>query len=434
MKRVAIRIDGVGKKFRIGAQQESYRTLRDSLGRAVAAPLRRAAAVLRGHASEMGADEIWALKEVSFEVERGDAVGIIGSNGAGKSTLLKILSRITDPTEGRVDLNGRVGSLLEVGTGFHPELTGRENVYLNGAILGMRKTEIDRKFDEIVAFAELTKFLDTAVKHYSSGMYMRLAFAVAAHMETEILLIDEVLAVGDTAFQKKCLGKMDDVARQGRTILFVSHNLLAVQNLCRHTVWLKDGRVAQAGPSEKVVANYLQTALVTNTSRTWQNLEIAPGNEQVRLRRARVRPVEGIPADPITVRTPFVFEFEYWNLKSCADFYLGIELFDSKQTLLFGSGAAEPARPGPLSRKRVRSPATCSTTGAITSLYSWVKVAARNCTARITCWPSIFRTSATLRRVGSAPGKARSARCWTGPRRPLLRKRTGLENENPHHR
>jgi lipopolysaccharide transport system ATP-binding protein len=344
MNRVAIRIDRLGKKFRIGTRREPYRTLRDSLGRAVAAPLRRAAAVWRGHTSETGEDEIWALKEVSFEVGRGDVVGIIGSNGAGKSTLLKILSRITDPSEGRVDLKGRVGSLLEVGTGFHPELTGRENVYLNGAILGMRKTEIDKKFDEIVEFAELTRFLDTAVKHYSSGMYMRLAFAVAAHMETEILLIDEVLAVGDAAFQKKCLGKMDDVARQGRTILFVSHNLLAVQNLCQEVVWLKDGRIAQIGPSEQVVASYLQTSLTPNTGRVWQAPETAPGNDQIRLHRACVRPVDGTSADPITVRTPFVFEFVYWNLKPCADVYLGIEVFDSKQAMLFGSGSPRRSR------------------------------------------------------------------------------------------
>ena len=344
MSNAVIRVEGLGKRFRIGARQEPYRTLRDSFTRALVSPFRRTAAVLRGHGTDASEAEIWALKDVSFEVKRGEVVGIIGRNGAGKSTLLKVLSRITEPTQGRVSIKGRVGSLLEVGTGFHPELTGRENVYLNGAILGMRQTEIEAKFDEIVGFAELEKFLDTPVKHYSSGMYMRLAFAVAAHLEPEILLVDEVLAVGDAAFQKKCLGKMDDVARHGRTVLFVSHNLVAVQSLCRHVVWLDEGRIAQIGPSEEVVASYLQTSLGTNTERVWQDPATAPGNEQARLHHACVRLVDGTSADPITVRTPFVFEFEYWNLKPCADFYLGFELFDSKQTLLFGSGAPRRRR------------------------------------------------------------------------------------------
>jgi lipopolysaccharide transport system ATP-binding protein len=344
MKRVVIRIDGLGKKFRLGARQASYQTLRSSLSHVVTSSFHRAAAVLRGHSTDASDDEIWALQKVSFEVHQGEVFGIIGRNGSGKSTLLKILSRITEPTQGRVDIKGRVGSLLEVGTGFHPELTGRENVYLNGAILGMRKKEIDGQFDEIVQFAELEKFLDTPVKHYSSGMYMRLAFAVAAHMETEILLLDEVLAVGDAAFQKKCLGKMDDVARQGRTVLFVSHNLLAVQNLCHRVLWLNNGQNTQIGPPDQIVANYLKTSLKTNTERVWKDPVTAPGNEQVRLRRVCVRLVDGTSADPITVHTPFVFEFEYWNLKASKDFYLGVELYDSKQILLFDSGALRCSR------------------------------------------------------------------------------------------
>ena len=226
MSDLAIRVNGLSKKYYIGGRQERYKTLRDTLTDAVAAPFRRVGKLLRRDfspfTSHFSPDEtIWALKDVSFEVKQGEVVGIIGRNGAGKSTLLKILSRITEPTEGYADIYGRVGSLLEVGTGFHPELTGRENIYLNGAILGMNRVEINKKFDEIVSFAEVEKFIDTPVKHYSSGMYLRLAFAVAAHLEPEILLVDEVLAVGDAEFQKKCMGKMGDVAKEGRTVLFV---------------------------------------------------------------------------------------------------------------------------------------------------------------------------------------------------------------------
>jgi lipopolysaccharide transport system ATP-binding protein len=339
MSRPAIHIEGLSKKFRIGARQEPYRTLREAVVRSVTAPWRRSMAVLRGHATDASEDEIWALKDVSFGVNCGEVVGIIGCNGAGKSTLLRILSRITEPTDGRVCIKGRVGSLLEVGTGFHPELTGRENVYLNGAILGMRKTEIDAKFDEIVEFSELAKFLDTPVKHFSSGMYMRLAFAVAAHLEPEILLVDEVLAVGDAAFQKKCLGKMDDVARQGRTVVFVSHNLPAVQNLCERVVWLNEGHVVKIGTPGEVIDRYMAASLSTNTERIWQDPATAPGNERVRLHRVCVRPVDGSSADPITCRTPFVLEFEYWNLKLCSDFYVGFELYDARQLLILGSGA-----------------------------------------------------------------------------------------------
>jgi len=249
---IAIRVDGLGKQYRIGTR-ERYHSLRDSLSRAVTRLFRPT----RDASQKPSADTIWALKDVSFEVQRGEVVGIIGRNGAGKSTLLKVLSRITEPTEGTVELHGRVGSLLEVGTGFHPELTGRENIYLNGAILGMSRAEIQRKFDEIVAFAEVEKFLDTPIKHYSSGMYMRLAFAVAAHLEPEILLVDEVLAVGDVEFQRKCLGKMEQVSsRQGRTILFVSHNMAAVTHLCREAILLDEGHVHLQGPSAEVIAIY----------------------------------------------------------------------------------------------------------------------------------------------------------------------------------
>ena len=254
MSELAVRVEGLGKEYRLGGPRERYTTLRDRLNKLASAPFR--ALLGRGERSEQN-PPFWALKDVSFEVKRGEVVGIIGRNGAGKSTLLKILSRITEPTDGEVDIHGRVGSLLEVGTGFHPELTGRENVYLNGAILGMRRAEIARKFDEIVAFAEVEKFIDTPVKHYSSGMYMRLAFAVAAHLDPEILIVDEVLAVGDAAFQKKCLGKMDEVAQRGRTVLLVSHNLGVIQTLCRSVILLAQGEIHRMGPARDVVVEYL---------------------------------------------------------------------------------------------------------------------------------------------------------------------------------
>jgi lipopolysaccharide transport system ATP-binding protein len=246
---VAIRVDGLGKRYRIG-ERERYRALRDTLVDAIKAPIRRRSAAV-------GDNTIWALRDVSLQVGQGEVLGVIGHNGAGKSTLLKILSRITEPTEGRAEVRGRVGSLLEVGTGFHPELTGRENIYLNGAILGMKRSEIARRFDEMVAFAEVERFIDTPVKRYSSGMYLRLAFAVAAHLEPEILLVDEVLAVGDAAFQKKCLGRMSDVAREGRTVLFVSHNLPSIEKLCQRVVVIDGGRVVMQGDPVTCIAAYL---------------------------------------------------------------------------------------------------------------------------------------------------------------------------------
>ncbi len=257
----AIRAERLGKRYRIG-QREHYRSLRDALTDAVARPLRR----LRRDNGSSSRNTIWALRDVSLEVAPGEILGVIGHNGAGKSTLLKILSRITEPTEGRAELRGRVGSLLEVGTGFHPELTGRENIYLNGAILGMRRAEITRRFDEMVAFAEVERFIDTPVKRYSSGMYLRLAFAVAAHLEPEILLVDEVLAVGDAAFQKKCLGRMSDVAREGRTVLFVSHNLPSIEKLCQRVIVIEGGRVAMQGDPVTCIAAYLSARTEPHTA------------------------------------------------------------------------------------------------------------------------------------------------------------------------
>jgi lipopolysaccharide transport system ATP-binding protein len=259
MSNIAISADGLGKQYRIGQKPGRYRTFRESVSKSFFSPFRRAGKLLLGQLS--GASELnetfWALKDISFFIERGEVVGIIGRNGAGKSTLLKILSRITEPTAGTAEIHGRVGSLLEVGTGFHMELTGRENIYLNGAILGMRRAEIEHKFDEIVAFAEVDKFIDTPVKHYSSGMYLRLAFAVAAHLETDILLVDEVLAVGDAQFQQKCLGKMGEFSKKGRTVLFVSHNMGAIQSLCPTAILLDNGVIKDIGESTKVISNYL---------------------------------------------------------------------------------------------------------------------------------------------------------------------------------
>jgi lipopolysaccharide transport system ATP-binding protein len=255
-----IEVENLGKKYVISHQRRGGgETLRDAVTHAAKGTWQRLRHPLSPNRESLDLEEMWALRDVNFEVEPGQRIGIIGRNGAGKSTLLRILSRITHPTTGRVRLRGRVSSLLEVGTGFHPELTGRENVFLNGAILGMTRQEIKKKFDEIVAFAEIEKFLDTPVKHYSSGMYVRLAFAVAAHLEPEILIVDEVLAVGDAQFQKKCLGKMGEVAKEGRTVLFVSHNMAAVQNLCNVACWLNRGRIAGHGNVAKVIADYVQT-------------------------------------------------------------------------------------------------------------------------------------------------------------------------------
>lgn len=301
MSNIAISCEGLSKRYRLGSQ-ERYKALRDVISGAAAAPFRRLRrAVQNGNGNLLAGDSqlgnldsvtgdgyLWALDDVSFEIKRGEVVGIIGSNGAGKSTLLKILSRITKPTRGHARINGRVGSLLEVGTGFHPELTGRENIYLNGAILGMRKAEIDRKFDEIVAFAEVEKFMDTPVKRYSSGMYVRLAFGVAAHMETEILLVDEVLAVGDAQFQKKCFARMREIARHGRTILFVSHNMSAVRSICEQALVIDRGRVVAHGEINHTVDQYLAQissqsrveSVETNTF-TVTSVKIASPNSQV---------------------------------------------------------------------------------------------------------------------------------------------------------
>jgi lipopolysaccharide transport system ATP-binding protein len=328
-----IQAEQLGKRYRIGVATEPYATLRGALSSAV---LRRADSASNG-------SELWALRDVELDVREGESVGIIGSNGAGKTTLLKLLTRITQPTTGVVRHRGRIGALLEVGTGFHPELTGRENVYLNGAILGMRKGEIDRKLDEIVTFSEVERFIDTPVKRFSTGMRMRLAFAVAAHVEPEILVVDEVLAVGDVAFQRKCLGRMGSVAREGRTVMFVSHNLTAIESLCDRVCWIDRGRLVADGTPGEVIPKYLSSAGSTSTDRAWEDPESAPGTEWLKVRRARVYPENGSPSDPITVDTPFVLEFEYENLDPGVYLNLSLHLFTAEGTLVLN---AVPVREG----------------------------------------------------------------------------------------
>jgi lipopolysaccharide transport system ATP-binding protein len=297
----AIEAENLAKRYLLGAEPElAYKTLRDTV-----------AGFFKPRARQAPREALWALQDVSLAIREGEVVGIIGRNGAGKSTLLKILSRITEPTRGRARLVGRVGSLLEVGTGFHPELTGRENVFLNGTILGMRRAEIARKLDEILAFAEIEKFADTPVKRYSSGMYVRLAFAVAAHLDIDVVLVDEVLAVGDASFQRKCLAKMEDVSRAGRTVVFVSHNMPAVTRLCPRTILLDEGRVLRDGPSHEVVSAYLRSGLGTTAAREWTRPEDAPGSETVRLRAVRVRNEAGEVSAAMDIRRPVAIEMEY---------------------------------------------------------------------------------------------------------------------------
>jgi lipopolysaccharide transport system ATP-binding protein len=336
---MAIRVQHVSKQFRLGARVNKYPTLRESLASGAAQLARRF--VSRGNEAGEDARTLRALEDVSFDVRTGETLGIIGANGAGKSTLLKVLAQVTEPTAGRVELRGRLGSLLEVGTGFHQELTGRENIFLNGAILGMRHSEILRRFDEIVAFSEVERFIDTPVKFYSSGMYLRLAFAVAAHLEPEILLVDEVLAVGDAAFQQKCMGKMSDVARHGRTILFVSHNMIAMEGLCDRVIWMREGRLVEDGPARAVVASYLRSVATTQSERQWTDPATAPGNAQVRMRAVRVRPENGHAGDAISVETPFAIEFEYWRTDASARLVPTLHLYNQQGATVFNVGPVQ---------------------------------------------------------------------------------------------
>ncbi|MCK4785786.1 MAG: ATP-binding cassette domain-containing protein [Desulfobacteraceae bacterium] len=364
-KDIAIKVENISKVYRIGAKEELHDCFGGALFDFLKSPLknyRKYRSLYRfddirpksgPHSSSDPSDIIWALRDISFDVRQGEAVGIIGTNGAGKSTLLKILSRITNPTSGRIEIRGRTSSLLEVGTGFHKELTGRENVYLNGTILGMRKTEVDLKFDEIVAFSGIEKFIDTPVKRYSSGMTVRLAFSVAAHLEPEILIVDEVLAVGDARFQKKCLNKMEDVGKEGRTVLFVSHNMQAITRLCQRAILLDEGKVIYNGPSYESVNAYLHSETGTPTVREWYNSANAPGDNVARLRAVRVRTQNGQAAEAMDIRKPVGIEMEYELFESGYVLMPNFNLYNQEGVRVFvaiDQDAAWQRRPRPTGR------------------------------------------------------------------------------------
>lgn len=370
MARTVIAIEGLGRRFLIQqGQPQRYLALRDQATEAIRGFWRR----LSQPGERRQVEEFWALKDLSFTVNQGEAVAIIGRNGAGKSTLLKILSRVIEPTRGRVSLVGRVASLLEVGTGFHPELTGRENVFLNGAVLGLRRAEIRQRFDQIVAFAEVERFLDTPVKHYSRGMYMRLAFAVAAHLEPEILIVDEVLAVGDAAFQKKCLGKMRDISTgEGRTVLFVSHNMGAVQALCQRAVWLHNGALKRDGPVDGVVNEYLSSQVEGTSERAWAWPGEAPGDDRIRLTAARLRQAGRVTA-LVDINQPLDIELEFDVLRPCRNLISGCNFYDTAGTCLFASCDWRPNELAPgRYRKTVTVPAQTFAEGGVNVLTQLV--------------------------------------------------------------
>lgn len=344
MSDIAIRVENLGKRYRIGETVERYQTLRENLVNLATKPLRLMRSRWTNGASVMSNTTIWALRGVSFEVQRGQVLGVIGRNGAGKSTLLKVLSRVTEPTVGYAEIHGRVGSLLEVGTGFHPELTGRENIYLNGAILGMKRAEIERKFDEIVAFSGVEKFIDTPVKRYSSGMYLRLAFAVAAHLEPEILVVDEVLAVGDAEFQRKCLGKMSDVARAGRTVLFVSHNMSAILRLTEESILLDKGRIVLRGPTPKVVDTYMASGFSQLGERIWEADEVPAEAAPFRPMALRIRDLQGRVQETVRSTQPFVVEVEYALDAPITALRIGIYLLTTQGEFVFTSFDIDEAR------------------------------------------------------------------------------------------
>ena len=374
MSDIAIRVESLSKAYRIGLKEQRHETMLGALTSWVKSPLSNFRDLRKlsrfddanvedkrsklevspstdspfsapnnqlptPNSTSAPADVIWALRDISFEVKLGEAIGIIGRNGAGKSTLLRILSRITEPTRGRAHVFGRVGSLLEVGTGFHPDLTGRENIYLNGTILGMKKREIDRKFDEIVDFSGVEKFIDTPVKRYSSGMRIRLGFSVAAHLEPEILVIDEVLAVGDAEFQRKCLGKMQDVASVGRTVLFVSHNMVAVQSLCSRGLLLDQGRIVKDAPAAEVISSYLQASNPARETVEWSDPSVAPGNEVLRIKRVAVTPRDcGEVTAAIEMDTPIQLAVDYWVLVGGRNLHLTFHLLNDQGIVVLTSG------------------------------------------------------------------------------------------------
>jgi len=329
-----IEVENISKKYRIRRESLGlpYKTVRDEL----AGFFKKSTGLLTDKINKI--EDFWALKDVSFTVKPGEILGLIGPNGAGKSTLLKVLTRITQPTEGKAIISGRMGSLLDIGTGFHPELTGRENIYLNGAILGMRKKEIDDKFNEIVSFAGLEKFLDTPIKRYSGGMCVKLAFSIAAFFDSDILLIDEVLSVGDAAFQKKSLEKMEDITKGGkRTVIFVSHNLGAVQSLCSRSILLNKGRVVKIGPTQEVIHTYLHSDDISSAERMWENVRQAPGDDVIRLRSVRVKNKLDKTSSEVDIREPVSIEIEYWNLKPGAERVASLHFWNEERVHLFTS-------------------------------------------------------------------------------------------------
>ena len=337
-----ISVEGLGKCYRIGLAESRPKNLREMVHRAAAAPFRYLRTRMT-RATE--AELVWALKDVSFELQQGEILGVIGRNGAGKSTLLKILSRITDPTEGRAVIRGRVNSLLEVGTGFHPELSGRENIYMNAAMHGMKRAEINRKMGAIIDFAEIEKFIDTPVKRYSSGMYMRLAFGVAAHLEPEILIVDEVLAVGDAAFQKKCIGKMNSVAKEGRTVLFVSHNMQAINGMCAKSLWLDGGQVQMMGETREVVERYLEMKITHESSVEWA-LDQAPGDAVSRILSVRVLDPGGAPAYDHDISKPIRLQMDIAVLKPQVEINVSFHVLNQQGLVLFAVGSAYDAEMG----------------------------------------------------------------------------------------
>ncbi len=416
---IAIHVDSLHKLYRLGAMHAQDGSLASVLSRG----LRRLTGRRAGGAT--GATEaIWALRDVSFEIKRGEVFGVIGTNGSGKSTLLKILSRVTEPTKGRAVIHGRFCGLLEVGTGFHPELTGRDNVYMSGAILGMKRQEITRKFDEIVAFAEVEQFIDTPVKHYSSGMYVRLGFSVLAHMDPDILIVDEVLAVGDVRFQKKCMGKMEDVGQHGRTVILVSHDMPAITRMCKRAILLNKGEIVQAGAAHDVVRHYLQAGHI-QPSVGWPDLTQAPGNEVVRLRAVRVQTESGSVMDRFDIRRPIELEVEFDVIKPGHVFVPVFNLHSEEDQVIFIAHDRDPAwqrTPRPMGRyvSSACVPGNLLAEGIVT-------------VAALIMTESPFRMHAHVPRVigfrVDDPGVGDSARGdfhgrWPGVVRPLLKWRT----------
>jgi lipopolysaccharide transport system ATP-binding protein len=337
MSEISIRAENLGKQYRLGQYVADYQTLRDVLVETASTPMKWISRDREKGESTSAPQTIWALRNISFELNRGQVLGVIGRNGAGKSTLLKLLSRVTEPTEGYAEIYGRVGSLLEVGTGFHPELTGRENIYLNGAILGMKRAEIDRKFDEIVAFAEVPEFIDTPVKRYSSGMYLRLAFAVAAHLEPEILVVDEVLAVGDAEFQRKCLGKMSEVAHEGRTVLFVSHNMSAIARLTHDTIVLEEGKIAFSAPTAEAIDFYMTSGIAQEGERHWEDPAQGEDVSEFIPIALRVLDDQGRITNQVLSAKPFIVEFEYELAEDIKGLRTGFYLTTSRGEPVFTS-------------------------------------------------------------------------------------------------